>query len=48
MLSEAYIEALLVDEELADQFWEVRNGQAHSRGAEYVGLCRTLPAPNRA
>ncbi len=25
VLSEAYIEALLVDEELADQIWKVRN-----------------------
>ncbi len=39
MLTEIYIEALLVDEDLADQVWEAWDAQlpAHARLHEYRG-----------
>ncbi len=36
MLTEIYIEALLVDEELADQIWEAWDAENLTDGAAYI------------
>jgi len=50
MLTEIYIEALLVDEELADQVWEVwNNGEMNDTGALIVWsmIAESTSAANR-